>query len=261
MLSREVNSRRTLTKTSNRRTLLTLFHLAPMSLEEYAVPILGLPKITSPCDNEIRRRRWKFEEDRILKPAVIALRVVIALVFASTPLAADTLYYSDEFTLSIRAFYPGQTFTASESDLSATTFAFTFSNLTPDSENTPITMTLYEGEGNAGAVVASTSFTLPEVLPGHGEPPEFIDIPLSAAGLVPGATYSIVLTTDSYKVGVNGGYPPEGEPMYPGGHLIITDGGAPPSFCVGDVCDLNLRIGDRIFGDGFETGDLSVWSP
>ena len=194
-----------------------------------------------------------------MKLTVIALRFVIPLLFASSQLAADTIYYSHEFTIAIAGFYPGQTFTASGSDISATTFSFTFINLNPASENTPITMTLYEGEGIDGAIIASTSFTLPEVLPGVGVPPEFIDVPLSASEVVPGATYSIVLTTVSYKVGVTGGYPPEGEPMYPGGHLIATDGGAPPDFCLGDVCDLSLRIGGRIFGDGFESGDTSAW--
>src|SRR5262245_27386795 len=94
----------------------------------------------------------------------------------------------------------GQSFVAEDSLLG--TIAFAFQDLNRTNPNTPITVSLLNGGGLSGSLVASVVQTLPSVLP---DPMEFFSFDFSGTSLTVGATYTAVLSTNSIKVAVHWG--------------------------------------------------------
>lgn len=168
-----------------------------------------------------------------LAKSMVALAAAVAL--AGTAQAVEVVQNSGQFDLAIAAFDPvGQSFVAPESQLQ--TIGFAFSDINPTLANDPITITLYQGAGFAGQVVASVVQTLPSVLPGTLAPPSIIDFNFSGTTLVTGQTYTAALTTtNSFKVAVV--Y--SGVDAYAGGQAFIT--GSSASFVPGQS-DLNFRV-------------------
>lgn len=147
---------------------------------------------------------------------------------------------SGVFDASIASDAPvGQTFIAIDPDL--VSIGFAYSDLNPGSPNDPITIDLYTGDGTGGTLVASRTFTLPQVLPSATATPAFIDTDFSGVGLTVGGQYTVALTTTSFKVGVV--YGADG---YAGG----TTTNNLPGCTTG--CDLDFRI----VGDSGATGGV-----
>ena len=134
------------------------------------------------------------------------------------------------FDSAIAAYQPiGQTFTAIDEALISIGFAY--SDINPGAPNTEVTIDLYEGDGFAGALLASRSFVLPAVLPSTSDPPAFIDTDFSGVSLVVGGVYTAALSVaaNSFKVAVTYGFD-----AYDGGY------GFGSGFCAD--CDLNFRV-------------------
>ncbi|MBT2989418.1 MAG: hypothetical protein KME48_07480 [Candidatus Thiodiazotropha sp. (ex Ctena orbiculata)] len=162
---------------------------------------------------------------------------VLFVGLISTAEAATIIQNSGQFDLAIAAYDPiGQSFIAE--DLRLGSIAFAFSDMNPTLANLPVTMTLYEGAGFGGNVVNSVAQTLPAVLPGTYDTPQFIDFNFSGTDLTIGDTYTATVTTgSSYKVGVvyNGL-----SDAYLGGQLFHSSA-SPLSSCPSG-CDLNFRV-------------------
>jgi hypothetical protein len=126
---------------------------------------------------------------------------LVAGLLASGAARADIVQDSGIFDLAISVHQPvGQSFMAVDARVSA--IAFAFSDINPTFPNTPVTMTVYAGEGYAGAVLASVTKTLPAVLPSTSAPPEFIDFDFPGLVLEEGSMYTVAVTTSSPKIAV-----------------------------------------------------------
>lgn len=171
-----------------------------------------------------------------MKKFVLAASVAGLLSVSATAQAAVIQIDTGVFDSSIAAFQPiGQTFTAIDSSLLSIGFAY--SDINPGSPNTPVTISLYEGEGFGGALLGSRTFLLPDVLPSTLDTPVFVDTDFSGINLSIGASYTAALgvADDSFKIAVV-----RGANTYAGGYAI---GGA----C--SDCDLNLRVvGETVVG-------------
>ena len=143
---------------------------------------------------------------KMLKGLAVRLsKVFIASValagVAGVASAATIIQDSGLSDAAIGAFDPiGQSFMAEDPLLGS--IAFAFSDMNPKSTNSPITMTLYAGAGFDGSVAHSVVQTLPSLLPGTYDSPEFIDFDFSGLSLTMGEIYTAAVTTNSYKVGV-----------------------------------------------------------
>lgn len=151
---------------------------------------------------------------------------------AATHATGDIVQDTGVFDRAIASFDPiGQTFTAVDAQVS--TIAFAFSDINPGFPNDPVTMSLYEGSGFGGILLASVSQTLPGVLPDTLATPQFIDFDFSGVMLTVGSTYTVAVTTSSSpKVAVvySGANP------YGFGNYISGVDGANAAF------DLNFRV-------------------
>ena len=160
-------------------------------------------------------------------------RILAVLALGAGLAHADIVQDVGVFDLAITFHQPlGQSFTAVDAEISA--IAMAFSDINPGSPNDPVTMSLYEGEGYTGTLIASVTQTLPDVLPSTIATPEFIDFDFSGVELVPGSVYTVAVTTsNSPKIGVvySGSNP------YDGGVVHTPEyGGAVPEW------DLNFRV-------------------
>lgn len=145
---------------------------------------------------------------------------------------ADIVQDGGIFDRAISAYQPiGQTFTAVDAQISQ--IAFAFSNINPSFPNDPVTMSLYAGEGFDGALLGAVSMTLPSVLPGTSDTPEFIDFDFSGTTLTLGEVYTIAVTTsNSPKIAVVYST----SDLYAGGSYISGDDGLVTSL------ELNFRV-------------------
>jgi len=139
----------------------------------------------------------------------------------------------------------GQSFTAFDTDLSA--IGFQWEALNPTNVNAPITLSLLAGETLDGTALFTTSFTLPDAV--ADRTPTWFDVDVSGWQVVTGESYTLVLSTNSYRNGVVLGpeiniYTGEvlGTDAYAGGTALFQN--APYSgFCeTSGLCDLNFRI-------------------
>lgn len=168
--------------------------------------------------------------DKMLRAAASAAVLATAAGAASAGTIENTL---GQFDAAIGFYAPlGQSFTAIDPELLSIGFAY--SDLNPGSDNTPITLSLYAGNGVGGALIASRTFTLPDVLPSITDPPSIIDTDFSGVSLIVGQEYTAALTTMSFKVGVV--YGADG---YAGGTTT-----SPLSQC-STGCDTDFRIVGR----------------
>jgi hypothetical protein len=172
-----------------------------------------------------------------------------ALLAAALPAAASAATIQVESGTrgaSISYFQPiGQTFTAIDNQL--TSIGFQFQSLNPSNANDAITLTIRQGAGLTGSILATQSFTLPNSI--NSQTPVWFDIALANLGVTIGEAYTAVLTTTgSFRNAVTFG--PNlniytGEPLtgdaYTGGTLVSQTVVDP--FCTRTgSCDLNFRV-------------------
>ncbi|MBS0335175.1 MAG: hypothetical protein JSS35_20595 [Proteobacteria bacterium] len=165
---------------------------------------------------------------------------------ASAARAATIENTIGQFDASIAFYAPvGQDFVAIDPELISIGFAY--SDLNPGLDNTPITLSVYEGTGVGGALVASRTFTLPDALPSVTDSPSIIDTDFSGVRLTVGGVYTAAVSTTSFKVAVV--YGADG---YGGGTTT-----SPLSQC-STGCDLDFRV----VGRGAATGapEPAAWA-
>lgn len=141
----------------------------------------------------------------------------------------------------------GQSFTAIDSAL--TSFGFQFQSLNPDRANDPITFTLRAGEGLTGAIVTTTSFTLPASI--NSRTPTWFDFDITGTSVAVGSVYTAVLTTTASarnavtfgpNLNIFTGQPLTGD-AYAGGKLIATVDPDANGYCNrSGICDLSFRV-------------------
>lgn len=179
-----------------------------------------------------------------LAPAALALALV------TVPASAATLEVVSGPTGQRAVTLPyvglaGQSFTAFDTDLGSV--GFQWEALNPTHVNAPITLSLLAGETLDGTALFTTSFTLPDAV--ADRTPTWFDVDVSGWQVVTGESYTLVLSTDSYRNGVVLGpeiniYTGEvlGTDAYAGGTALFRN--APYSgFCeTSGLCDLNFRI-------------------
>lgn len=164
-----------------------------------------------------------------MRQAVLCAAIAGAIAPAAS---ADIIQDQGVFDHAISFFDPvGQTFTAVDPQISA--IAFAFSDINPSSPNDPVTMSLYEGVGFDGTLIASTTQTLPAVLPSTSATPQFIDFDFTGVSLTVGAIYTVAVTTsNSPKIAVVYSM----SDPYAFGHYISGEEGLIPDW------DLNFRV-------------------
>jgi hypothetical protein len=135
------------------------------------------------------------------KMGLVAVGAAALLSASATAQAAVIEVNAGVFDAAIAAYQPiGQSFTAI--DPSLLSIGFAYSDINPTSANTEVTIDLFEGEGFAGALVASRSFFLPGVLPTTSQPPVIFDTDFSGVSLSVGSVYTAALGVagNSFKV-------------------------------------------------------------
>jgi hypothetical protein len=108
-----------------------------------------------------------------------------------------------------------------------------FSDANPAEANSTIAMTIYQGTGTGGTIVATATRTLPATLPSTSASAQFFDFDFEGVTLVVGATYSVAVTTISSKVAVI-----YGTNAYNNGAMFYA--GTLAACSTG--CDLNFRV-------------------
>jgi hypothetical protein len=165
-----------------------------------------------------------------MRRVLLAAVGVASLAWAAGAADAATIENTaGVFDVSIASSSPlAQTFTAIDTDLLSIGFAY--SDINPDQTNSPITLSLYAGEGVGGSLVASRTFTLPAVLPSVFAAPVIVDTDFSGVSLTAGSVYTAALSTSSFKVAAV-----YGADAYAGGHAINSLSGC-------TACDLDFRV-------------------
>ena len=189
----------------------------------------------------------------ILSPAAIAAGLLVAsaspaaYTLSNDPYGSAGVVSGDRFG-AISYIQPvGQSFTAVGSTISS--FGFQFEAVNTQYANDPITWTLRQGEGLAGAVIASTQFTIPGNT--SATTPTWFDFATGNVAVTAGQLYTAVLTTTaSLRNGIifgpdfniYTGVPLSGD-EYAGGKLIGTVDPDAAGYCnrTGG-CDLSFRI-------------------
>lgn len=146
-------------------------------------------------------------------------------------------------SLTISFFDPvGQIFTADQAGLVSFGFQLRQNNNVAAG---PMTLTIRQGEGFGGAIIASRTLT-----PGGftvNAQPGWLDFDFTGTTLVAGAKYTASLTTDSNRLGIIFG--PDiniftgqalGGDAYAGGRFIAT--GQNDAVCNTGICDANFRF-------------------
>lgn len=179
-----------------------------------------------------------------MRTMIILAAAAAALIAA--PAAADlTVISGNQRALQVAYAGPlGQSFTATDTDLTA--FGFQFETFNPGQTNAPLTFTLRDGVGLNGAVIATRTATLP-VIP-LTPVATWYDFDLTGTTLVAGHHYTALVSTTSSLLGLVYGpnidiYTgvPLGGDAYAGGTLITTrDLG--DRICATGICDANFRL-------------------
>ncbi len=152
---------------------------------------------------------------------------------------------SGQRSLGIQFFGPvGQSFTVNDPLLRS--FGFQFQTLNANQANAPVTLTIRQGEGLTGSVVASATETILGIP--TGRIPTFFDFDFTGTTLLSGQSYTALLSTTSSRYGLV--YGPDinifngqvlGGDAYSGGKLVSTRTLSDP--CASDsVCDANFRF-------------------
>ncbi|WP_457356113.1 PEP-CTERM sorting domain-containing protein [Roseateles sp. P5_D6] len=113
-------------------------------------------------------------------------------------------------------FMPGQTFTAVGTRID--TIGVELRNMNKSRPGSLVSLSLYEGEGSGGTLLASSSVDVRALLGDTGGA-ALVDFNLGAVKLQPGQTYSFQLTASDERFGVSY-YSVLGEDAYPGGHMF-----------------------------------------
>ncbi|MEH6628955.1 MAG: PEP-CTERM sorting domain-containing protein [Motiliproteus sp.] len=136
-----------------------------------------------------------------MKPVISLLFLINILL----PLQSTAGVISQESYTGITTIYAarpgiGQSFTAEDQNVS---IAFSFSQRNSGEANTPITLSLLEGEGFSGTLLGSVEFTIPDNL--FISSAGFYDIDFRHIDLVVGSKYSAVLSvpSGSFRWGVS----------------------------------------------------------
>lgn len=182
----------------------------------------------------------------MLKFVTAACLAALSVVAAPAHAATTVVDVTTNRSLTISSFDPvGQTFTADGNQLSS--FGFQLVSLNPTAANTAITLTLYDGAGFGGAVLATRSI-LPTNLPLQNRAPGWLDFDLTGTALTPGNTYTAALTTSGTRFALNYGPPiniytgvAQGGDAYTGGNLVATNLGS-NRVCATGICDSNFRF-------------------
>lgn len=141
----------------------------------------------------------------------------------------------------------GQVFTAAGNALQS--FGFQVQTLNAGAANAPLTLTLFDGAGSAGSVIASLSSTFTGIP--ATRTPTWVDFDLTGTALTTGATYTALLSSTSNRYGLvfgpdinlSTGRPvPGGVDAYADGYAIARSGLT--GICAGDasICDANFRF-------------------
>ncbi|WP_233150815.1 PEPxxWA-CTERM sorting domain-containing protein [Sphingomonas mollis] len=163
----------------------------------------------------------------------------IATFAAPAADAATTVVQGGTRGLQLSVFGPaGQSFVATEQNLLS--FGFEFTSVNPTS-NDPITLTLRAGAGLTGAVVATRTLTLPDIVPRNNV---WQDFNFTGTSLTVNGVYTALLSTTSTKFAVLYGPPLPSTGVapdaYAGGSLISTR--AQTGYCLTGPCDANFRF-------------------
>ena len=192
---------------------------------------------------------------------------LIALSLAAPALAAETLEVvanpQTNRKVTISAFDPiGQSFTAQTNTVSS--IGFQFSVLNTGSANSPLTLSLFQGETLTGASLFTQSFVLPGSIMSRNDV-EWVDIALPDVVLTLGSLYTAVLNASSSRAALVVGPAFDvrsgqllGGDAYTGGRLL-TNSANIYSNCQGpgNNCDAKFRVtGDVIAG----VAEPSTWA-
>jgi len=147
----------------------------------------------------------------------------LGIVAASAALAGTQEQLGENASSQIDAAEPiGQTFTA-DGDPNLVSIGFGFFNSNSANVNSVTTVRLYEGVGDGGTLIATTSDTLPD-LAAFAE--TFFDFDLSAANvrLAPGQVYTALVYRPNSRWALQRNNPsePPFAPDYAGGHLMSS---------------------------------------
>lgn len=171
-----------------------------------------------------------------------------AVALTASAQAADFQVISGTRGATIAAFDPiGQSFTAIDSMLNS--IGFQFQGLNTGDANTPLTFTLYSGEGFGGAVLATRSVTVPTSAV-SSRTPTWFDIDLGGVSTAVGQKYTGAFTATTNRAALTFGPDfniytgqPLGGDAYAGGKLISTGDPDANGYCTkSGNCDLNFRI-------------------
>ncbi len=181
---------------------------------------------------------------KLLTAAAIAATVA----FAPAANAATTQIESGsgQRSLNISAFDPlGQIFTATDTDLQS--FGFEIQTLNSPQANSALTLTLRQGGGLDGAILATRSSVFAGIP--TTRTPTWIDFDLTGTTLVSGQSYTALLTSTSGRYGLiygpdinlNNGQPIAGDAYLPG-RFIVGGGSFNQPVCNTGICDANFRF-------------------
>ena len=138
----------------------------------------------------------------------------------------------------------GQSFTVNDTLLQS--FGFQFNTLNASQANAPVTLTIRQGAGLTGDIIASVTETLFGI-PATREP-AFFDFDFTGTTLISGQSYTALLTTSSSRYGLI--YGPDiniftgqflGGDAYANGSLISERPLTEPCLSSG-ICDANFRF-------------------
>lgn len=173
-----------------------------------------------------------------------AIAASIALGSSAGASTTQILSGSGQRSLGLPFYAPlGQTFTATEAALQS--FGFQVSTLNPGHANSALTLTLLQGAGFDGAVLATRTMVF------NGLPADrtasWVDFDLTGTSLVTGQTYTALLSSPSARYGLV--YGPDiniytgqalGGDAYAGGKFLAT--GHNDKVCNTGICDANFRF-------------------
>lgn len=180
--------------------------------------------------------------------ASLCLAMGAAALVATAAPAADFQVISGTRGATVAFVDPiGQSFTAIDSMLNS--IGFQFQGLNTGDANTPLTFTLYAGEGFGGTVLAARSVTLPASAV-SSRTPTWFDIDLGSVATTIGQKYTGAFTATTNRAALTfgpdfniyTGVPLSGD-AYAGGKLVSTGDPDAYNYCTNSGnCDLNFRI-------------------